>query len=314
MSESDRAEGGEIRRNPVSGKLTVVAPGRATRPHDEAAAGPATAGGAAACPFCGGNERLTPPEVDALRPGGGEPDTPGWRARVVPNKYPALAGRHEVVIHSPDHGVELEDLTEDDLAEVLGLWQRRIAAHLDGGAAAAILIVNRGPGSGASLEHPHEQLLATPVVPPAVLDELLEFERYRNRYGGCVLCEQMERAGSRLVLAGDVVAWVPHAMRFAGEVWLAPAEHEPDFRRAGTASVARALRRTLSATLASIGGAPLNLWLHTAPADLRGSYHWHVEIAPRRAHLAGFELGTDITIVSADPEQEAKRLRDALPG
>ena len=317
MPTTDHTQGGELRRNPVSGKLTIVAPARATRPLD-AAGGAGGAPGAtpvtATCPLCGGREHLTPPEVDALRPDGSAPDTPGWQARVVPNKYPALAGRHEVIIHSPQHAVELEDLGDDGLAEVLRLWQRRIAAQLEAGAAAATLFVNRGRGAGASLEHPHEQLVATPVVPPALLEELLEFERFRNRYGGCVLCAEMEHAGSRLVFADDVVAWAPHAMRFAGELWLSPAAHEPDVRGTDTRPLARALRRALVAVTATIGDTPLNLWLHTAPADLRGSFHWHIEIAPRRAHLAGFELGTDITVMSADPELEAAALRDALPG
>jgi UDPglucose--hexose-1-phosphate uridylyltransferase len=309
--------GGELRRNPVSGKLTIVAPGRASRPGgapagERRSGASAPADGAAPCPFCAGSESLTPPEVDGLRPDGSAPDTPGWRARVVPNKYPALAGRHEVIVHSPQHGVELEDLGEDGLAEVVGLWQRRIAAQFEAGAAAATLFINRGRGSGASLEHPHEQLIATPAVPPALLDELLEFERFRNRYGGCVLCAEMEEAGPRLVFEDDIVAWAPLAMRFAGELWLAPAAHEPDVLGTDARRLARGLRRALGAIDRTVGDAPFNLWLHTAPAELRGSYHWHVEIAPRRAHLAGFELGSDITIVGADPELEAAALREAL--
>ena len=301
--------GGELRRNPASGKLAIVAPARATRPADAAVRRDA----APPCPFCAGNEALTPPEVDALRPAGGAHDGPGWRVRVVPNKYPALDGRHEVIVHSPDHGAELEDLGDDVLAEVLAMWQRRIAAQLDGGAAAVTLIANIGAGSGASLEHPHEQLFATPVVPPLLLDELLEAERYSNRYGTCVVCAELERAGERRVLDGAVSAWVPEASRFNGELWLAPAAHEADFRSADPAGVAPALRRTLTAVKACIGSAPLNFWLHTAPADLRGTFHWHLELAPRTATLAGFELGTDIAIVIKDPVAAAGEYRAALP-
>jgi UDPglucose--hexose-1-phosphate uridylyltransferase len=315
VSTTDQTQGGELRRNPVSGKLAIVAPARATRPHD-AAYGTAQDGSAdatAACPFCAGHEGMTPPEVDALRPQGSAPDTPGWTARVVPNKYQALAGRHEVIVHSPDHAAQLEDLGDEALAAVLGLWQRRIAAHLDTGAAAATLIVNRGAGAGASLAHPHEQLFATPVVPPVLLDELLEFDRHSNRYGGCVLCAEAQAARSRLVFGGEVVAWVPSAMRYNGELWLAPALHEPDVRGADMLPFARALRRALKATAATIGDAPLNMWLHTAPRELRGTFHWHLEIAPRRSQLAGFELGTDIFVMSADPEVVAAAMREALP-
>jgi len=169
---------GGLRRNPVNGKLAIIAPSRAARPG--ARHGPV--GERSPCPLCSGNEALTPPEVDALRPGETAPDTPGWRVRVVPNKYPALVGGHEVVVHAPDHRAELEDLGDAGLTEVITVWQRRIAAQLDAGAAAVTLIANLGAGSGASLEHPHEQLFATPVVPPLLLDEVVEAERHRNRY------------------------------------------------------------------------------------------------------------------------------------
>lgn len=300
---------GELRRSPVSGRLSILAPARAGRPADAVG----REAGAPPCPFCPGNEALTPPEVDALRLDGSEPDGPGWRVRVVPNRYPALEGKHEVIIHAPAHSAELEDLGDDGLAAVLGIWQRRIAAQLASGAAAVTLIGNLGAGSGASLEHPHEQLLATPVVPPLLLDELLEAERHRSRYGTCAVCDEMETAGDRTVLGGAFAAWVPAASRFNGELWLAPSRHEADFRAADTGSLAPALRRVLIAVKASAGDAPLNFWLHTAPADLRGPFHWHLEFAPRTSTLAGFELGTDIHIVTTPPEAAAAKYRAALP-
>ncbi len=319
--------GGELRRNPVSGKLAIVAPGRAARPQDSPATpgstGAVSTGGLAAgrrpltapaaCPFCAGNEALTPPEIEARRPEGGAPDSPGWTLRVVPNKYPALAGMHEVLIHSPDHGVELEDLADEDLTAAVACYQRRIDAQLNGGAKAATLVVNRGAGSGASLAHPHAQLFATPVLPSLLQDELLEFERHWNRYGTCVLCDEIEAAADRLVFAGDHAAWVPAAARFAYELWLAPLEHAADVRKADPAALGAALRRALVAVKTATAGAPCNLWIHTAPADLRGPFHWHVEIAPRLTGIAGFELGTDIAIVSVDPVVAAADLRSAAP-
>ena len=301
--------GGELRRNPVNGKLAILAPARARRP-----AGDGRRDGAPPpCPFCAGNEATTPPEVDAVRPAGGAPDVPGWSIRVVPNRYPALEGRHEVIVHAPDHCAELEDLGDERLTEVLGMWRRRIDAQLSSGAAAVTLIGNLGAGAGASLEHPHEQLFATPVVPPLLLDELLEMERYRNRFGTCVVCEQLEDAGDRRVLDGPVGAWVPEASRFNGELWLAPIEHQADFRAADLADLAPALRRSLIAVKAAMAEAPLNFWVHTAPADLRGPYHWHLEIAPRTTTLAGFELGSDIAVVTKDPVTAAAEYRAALP-
>lgn len=310
MAANRLGDGGELRRNPVNGKLTIIAPGRAKRPTD--LLGEATAGASGRCPFCAGNEALTPPEVDAVREPESVPDGPGWRVRVVPNRFPALPGRHEVIVHSPDHAVELEELGDESLLEVLEVWRRRIAAHLESGAAAATLIVNHGAGAGASLAHPHAQLFATPIVPSLLLDEIQGFERHRNRYGGCVLCAEMEAAGGRLVLDGDIVAWVPAATRFAGELWLAPALHQADIRKADLRPLAPALRRALAAVAAATGGAALNLWLHTSPAELRGSFHWHLELAPRVSRIAGFELATDMALVSVDPEAAAAALREAL--
>ena len=169
--------------------------------------------------------------------------------RVVPNKYPALDGRHEVIVHAPAHEAELEDLGDDALAEVLGMWQRRIAAQLEAGAAAVTLIGNLGAGSGASLEHPHEQLFATPMVPPLLLDELVEAERYRNRYGDVrgVRPARASRGSAGARRRGRRVG-AGRASRFNGELWLAPAAHEADFRargprRRGAGPAPRAHRR-----------------------------------------------------------------------
>jgi UDPglucose--hexose-1-phosphate uridylyltransferase len=141
----------------------------------------------------------------------------------------------------------------------------------------------------------------------------MEFDRHRNRYGTCVLCDEIDGADERLVFDGDHVAWAPLASRFSHELWLAPAAHAADVRDADPAALGSALRRALVAVKTATAGAPCNLWIHTAPADLRGPFHWHVEIAPRLSGIAGFELGTDIAVVSADPVASAIALRAALP-
>ena len=311
MEESDR-----LRRDPVTGKLAVIAPERRKRPGAPAAE---PTGGEAArqtpCPFCPGNESLTPPELDAIRAPGTRPDGPGWRVRVVPNKYPAFPGGHEVIVHSPDHVRDLEALDDEAAAAVLGMYRRRLSVHLEAGARAAVIICNRGARAGASLDHPHSQLFALPVIPPLQVDELANFERFRNRYGGCLVCEELAKAvaESRMVANGPVAAWVPAASRWPYELWLAPAEHQPDFRDASVLETAKVLRRTLAAQDAVTGGAALNYWLHSAPADLRGAYHWHIEMAPRTTVAAGFELATDVTIDDVDPVQAAAELRHALP-
>jgi UDPglucose--hexose-1-phosphate uridylyltransferase len=306
----ERAGDSELRRNPVSGKWTVLVPKRGERPTDVGDSRPA-------CPFCPGNEALTPPEIDAFRDPPAAADAPGWQVRVVPNKYAAFSGGHEVIVHSPSHDAQLEELTLDQVTAVVRMYQRRVDAHLQAGARAVTVIANRGGAAGSSLAHPHSQVFATPVLPSLLHDELEQFARYRNRFGACPVCETIadaDEAPANLVFEGPVVAWTPPASRFGYEVWLAPAEHEADFRRADAPAVAGALRRALAAIARVTAGAPLNYWLHTAPNDLTGPFHWHIEIAPRLTTLAGFELGTDIAIAIVDPEQAARELRAALDG
>jgi UDPglucose--hexose-1-phosphate uridylyltransferase len=307
-------------RDPVSGIWTVIAPGRLARPQDASlpAGDSAARGGGAAplCPFCEGNERLTPPEVDALRPGGTPPDTPGWTVRVVPNKYPVFEGRHEVIVHSPRHDLALADQPLGEVADVVAMYQRRIAALCAAGAAAVTVIVNQGSAAGASLSHPHSQVFATPIVPPVLVEELANFERHRVKYGGCLLCDMLTttlREGSRVVIDGPLVVWAPEASRFAYELHMAPRAHERDFVTTGASAVAGALKRALAALAAATDDGPLNVWLHTIPCRDEGQFHWHLEIAPRLATLAGLELGTGIWIDLVEPTEAAARLREVLP-
>ncbi len=324
---SDGSNGGGLRRDPLSGAWTVIAPGRDARPHDDAAseatagARAATSGQAAECPFCEGHESLTPPELDALRPRGGAPDTPGWTVRVVPNKYPVFEGGHEVIVHSPHHERPLCAQPLAEVIDVVTMYQRRIAALCAGGAAAVTVILNHGRAAGASLSHPHSQVFATPIVPPVLVAELEQFARYQIKYGRCLLCDMLGATldeGSRVVFDGPLVAWAPDASRWPYELRLAPRAHEADFLQAEPGAVAVAFKRALGALAAVTADGPLNAWLHAAPCEAAGGdapppFHWHLEIAPRLTTLAGFELGTGIGVDQVDPREAAARLRRALP-
>ncbi len=275
---------------------------------------------AAECPFCEGHEDLTPPELDALRPDGGAPDTPGWTVRVVPNKYPVFEGGHEVIVHSPHHDRPLCAQPLAEVTDVVTMYQRRIAALCAGGAAAVTVILNHGRAAGASLSHPHSQVFATPIVPPVLVGELEQFARYQTKYGRCLLCDMLGATldeGSRVVFDGPLVAWTPDASRWPYELRLAPHAHEPDFLQAEPGAVAVALKRALGALAAATGDGPLNAWLHAAPCAAKGAdagppFHWHLEIAPRLTTLAGFELGTGIGVDQLEPREAAARLRRAL--
>lgn len=298
-----------LRRDPVTGNWSVIVPGRRRRPHDGAGHGPAP------CPFCAGHEHLTPPEVEALRPAGGPPDSPGWTVRVVPNKFPVFAGGHEVVVHTPRHDVALHELTVAEIEAILAVYRRRLAAHAAAGAAAALVIMNQGAGAGASLAHSHAQVFALPMVPPALVAEQADFALYLKKHGRCLLCDVVERLRSEtshLILDGEVVAWAPDASRWPYETWLAPAVHAEDLDGAAIPALARALKQVLSALANVTAGAPLNLWFHTAPFAGDDPFHWHVEIAPRTTTIAGFELASGMAIDVVDPAEAAAQLRAAL--
>jgi UDPglucose--hexose-1-phosphate uridylyltransferase len=302
----------DLRRDPITGLWTVVTPGRTRRP-----AAPEPGAPAPACPFCEGNESMTPPEVDALRPDGGGADGPGWTLRVVPNKFPVFPDGHEVVIHSPRHEAALHELSDEAVAATLDAARRRLRTYAAGGAAAGLVAVNQGAGAGASLAHPHAQLFALPIVPAALAAEVDAFAGFAAKGRRCLLCDVVARVregGDLLVHDGDVVAWTPDASRYPYEVWLAPARHTADFcacQAQTLAALAAALKRALAAVDEVTGGAPLNWWLHTVPFGAQGPFHWHLELAPRTTALAAFELGTGIAIDVVEPRDAAARLRAA---
>lgn len=324
-----------MRRNPVSGVWTVLAPGRRLRPAamrggDRAEGGP--------CPFCPGNEHMTPPEVWAVGRESGPPDSPGWLIRVFPNLYPALLpeapspafrgrrgvyparGYHEVIVHSPHHDRPLACMGPEEvrlLAETYRLRSRELGRR--DGVAQVLVILNQGREAGASLEHPHTQVFALPRVPPAVREELRIFKR---REGKCPLCTEMDRARreGRLVLAEEAwEAFTPYAARSPYEVWFAPRRHRPDFARAGAGELegmAEILLRVMRGLASLLGDPPYNLWLHSAPCDGKDYhyYHYHLEVVPRLAAVAGFELSTGTFINVMSPEEAALELRRSIAG
>jgi len=330
--------GPELRQDPVTGRWVILAPERARRPREFR---PAEDGleRSAPCPFCEGHEDRTPPEVLARRGPGSRPDGPGWRVRVVPNLYPAVvpggagaapeerglfrrrdgAGAHEVIVESPRHLVSLTALDETAVAEVLDVWQERLRGlGRERGLAHALIFKNVGARAGASLEHVHTQLIALPAVPVVVEEELAGARRHHDATGRCVFCEVVraeEADGRRLVSGtGSHVALEPWASRFPFETHVLPRRHVARFEDllpGERADLARALRDVL-ARLEQVLDAPhYNLLVHTAPFGQDGDapYHWHIEILPRLARLAGFEWGTGFHINAVPPEEAAARLR-----
>jgi len=323
----------EIRIDPLSGQRTIVADGRAARPGSGLDAVLGVPADAVGDPFAEGNEASTPPEVYAVRDGSA-PDTPGWRVRVFPNRYPALEpdasdpppsgvpdlfwsgaarGAHEVIVNAPDPVMSLAELEPEQVALAVEVWRERMRAHAD--AACLHLSVNEGRDAGASVPHTHAQLFALEFVPAAIARERERFGAYATRtMGGNLLgdlLQQEVRRRERVVsIDGEAVLLAAYGGRAPYQLMLVPRTPRLRFEDDGPSGAAllsdglRRLRRRLGAE------APLNLWVRTAP---QGAEHfcWRIDIVPRLTNLAGFELGTGVGLNIVDPEQAAAELRDA---
>src|SRR5207244_1195411 len=243
----------ELRKDPVVSRWVIISTERSRRP---ASFVPGThAKKKHVCPFCAGNEDRTPPEVFAYRPGGGAPNTPGWKVRVVPNKFPALqiegtldrrgeglydkmngVGAHEVVIEGPQHDQDLADLPVEHIEQVLIAYRERVLdLHRDRRFRYVLIFKNHGDQAGATLEHTHTQLIATPIIPKSIQEELEGARRYYELKERCVFCdivqqETAEGVGRRLVSMNDrFLALEPFAPRFPFETWILPRRHDASF-------------------------------------------------------------------------------------
>lgn len=329
----------ELRKDPIVGRWVVVAKGRAERPNDFAA--PPSERSTANCPFCEGNEPETPPEVLAYRREGSAPNGPGWRVRVVPNKFPALEatderdvsrgagnglwerrpgfGVHEVILETPRHVRNTAELSVDELSEVYWAYRQRLAElRRDRQLAYGLVFKNVGQAAGASLEHAHSQLVATPWVPESVVEEVSGAARYFEREGRCVYCDLLQQeaaAGTRIVFeTPEFAAFCPFASRFPHEIWVVPKRHGSHFdelARHATDQLAQMMHRVLARLETALDQPAYNSIIHTAPFDTQQlrHYHWHIEIMPRVTNVAGFEWGTGCFINAVPPEEAAERLR-----
>ncbi len=332
----------ELRIDPLSGHRVIVAGDRAGRPGGELKAEPSPPLDPDSDPFAEGHEDRTPPELYALREGGGAPNSPGWTVRVVPNLYPALAppagrgeaqepqprpganaardlfwsapaiGYHEVIVNAPQSAVSLSELPVEQVAGAVEVWRQRMRVHER--ASYVHLIVNERPEAGASLPHTHAQLYALDFVPADVARERERFGAYATRtMGGNLLADLVQeevRARTRIVaIDEEAVLMAPFGARGPYQLLIAPRSPRMRFEDAGPtgASMLHEALRRLSRRLGS--SPPLNLWVRSAP---RGSEHycWRVDILPRLTHIAGLELGAGVNLNIVPPERSAAELRD----
>lgn len=335
----------ELRRGPTNSRWVIVAPERAKRPSDfEARHVERNEQQSPNCVFCAGNEHQTPPEVHRV------PSANGWYVRVVPNKFPALRdyeelgreavagfydrmngeGAHEVVIETPEHDRELSDLPVDQVERIIDTYIARLKALMENPRFRYILLFkNHGKEAGASLLHPHSQIIATPIVPQEVRESLQSARAYYEHKERCLFCDLMLseiRSGERIVEENEsYVVWAPYDSRFPFELVLYPKAHSHDFttltegQRRG---LAETLKRTLKRLMTLLGDVPYNLVLKTTPnpvprpgkpeywTTLPYDYHWRIAVLPRLTRVAGFEWGTGVYINPMPPEHAAKYLRE----
>jgi UDPglucose--hexose-1-phosphate uridylyltransferase len=329
----------ELRKDPVTGRWVIISTDRQKRPNDFRLERSPTVG-REYCPFCPGHEAMTPPEILSYRQNGGAPNAPGWDIRVVPNKFPALqvegtldregeglfdrmngVGAHEVIIETPDHDRSLALMSEPELERVLWAFRERmIDLRQDHRLRYILVFKNHGSAAGATLEHPHSQLIALPIVPDFVREEIEGARRHYQIKERCVFCDivhQELRDGRRVIQENaDIIALAPYAPRFAFETWLLPKRHGARYEQAARheyESLARMLKSVLQRLDRALESPPFNLIVHTSPfsEEVVDLYHWHIEIMPKLTRVAGFEWGTGFYINPTPPEEAAKVLRAA---
>lgn len=327
----------ELRKDLVTGRWVIISTERQKRPSAFRRERIEPLDGMI-CPFCEGNERYTPREVLSYRRSG-SPNGPGWDVRVVPNLFPALQvegsldrqgeglfdkmngiGAHEVVIETTDHNATLATMPAVAIERVLWAFRERVLDLKQDRRFKYILIFkNHGAAAGASLAHPHSQLIAMPVVPRQVREEVDGAQQHFANRERCVYCDIIrQELDARVRVIGenaDYVTLSPYAPRFPFETWILPKRHNAryeDAQRHEYESLARMVRETLQRMDRALESPAFNLIIHSSPftENTAEYYHWHVEIMPKLTRVAGFEWGSGFYINPTSPEEAAQVLRD----
>jgi len=327
-----------LRKDPVSSRWVIINVDNPKKPEDFEKEEHVFKKGP--CPFCYGNEFMTPPEIDAFRHEGTYPNTPGWLVRTVSNKFPALQiegdlerrgegiydmsngiGAHEIIIETPYHDKTITDLTDEEAASVINMYCRRsIDLQKDKRFKYILIFKNYGAAAGASLEHSHSQLIALPMIPKNVLEELAGSRKYFEYRGRCIFCDiarqEIQEEERVLIETNHFVSFCPFVSRFPFEIQILPKEHSCHFheiKEKEMLELAKILKETLLRLKVALSDHSYNFIIHTSPFDRESHdyYHWHIEIMPRLTRVAGFEWGTGFYLVPTPPEAAIKYLKEA---
>ena len=329
----------ELRKDPVLGRWIIIAQERGKRPSDFVIMESPTTGGF--CPLCPGNENTTPNEVLVYGRRSNVPNSPGWKVRVVPNKYPALViegdlnregeglydkmngiGAHEVIVESPQHEDVFSGMPPEHTALVFRAFQERIRdLEKDERFRYVLVFKNFGKAAGASLEHSHSQLVALPVLPRKIESELagaLTYYKYKERCVYCDIIHQELKQDVRVVCKNEFfITITPFAPRTPFEMWILPVKHSSAYHEQSEEEIL-ALAEIFSESLSRLDGCipnvPYNFVLHTQPLRSQhlNHFHWHFEIVPKLTSIAGFEWGSGFYINPMPPEEAATYLRESL--
>ncbi|MBI3754401.1 MAG: galactose-1-phosphate uridylyltransferase [Deltaproteobacteria bacterium] len=332
----------ELRKDLITREWVIMSPERARRPSDfqhEQAAQAVITKNHSVCPFCPGNESMTPSEILAFRKKGAKPDSSDWWVRVVPNRFPALMiegkpnrsehliydrmdgiGAHEVIVETREHGKPLSRLDERQMKEVWWMYKERYTDLCKDSRLKYILIFkNHGKVAGASIEHSHSQLIATPMIPQQVWLKIKGIEQYFDYRDTCAYCDMVRaESGQENRTAAEnesFIAIEPYAARHPFETWIIPKRHSHSFidtKESERDDLTGILKEVLLKLELCLNDPPYNYAIINAPINsgVIGQFHWHLEIIPRLTIAAGFELGTGIYINPVPPEESAKYLRE----
>ncbi|RMD47246.1 MAG: galactose-1-phosphate uridylyltransferase [Aquificota bacterium] len=341
----------ELRYNYLKDTWSIIAVERARRPHDFATHVYEEYGDIKKCPFEPGNEGKTPPEIFSIREPNTKPDTPGWKVRVIPNKYPALRieetdksdfyliydkkggfGAHEVIIDTPDHYKHIQDFSVEEMSNMFLTFRERMRAlYMDLRIKYVHIFKNHGKDAGKSLVHSHSQLIALSQIPKKQETMINQSRNYFKEHDRCYICDEIKAElldGSRIVYENsDFLVFCPYASLYPFEIKILPKKHLHDFSTIDgdlLKDLSEATQQAVRRLHKALVNPPFNLILYTSPPvrdnpkepdyfyGIDKFFHWHIEILPRIAIHAGFELGTDYFINPTPPEEAAKYLREVI--
>lgn len=330
----------ELRHNVLTREWVIIATERARRPQEFVTKDEARVANppyVASCPFCPGNEHLTPPATLVI------PDDACWRIRVTPNKFAALSfdgerrrsfegirrtitgvGIHEVIVESPDHSKSTGLLEDSQVETLIDAYLNRFNfASQDPRVEQVTIFKNHGLAAGTSLEHPHSQIIGCPVITSQIRDRMINALHHFDEYGECIFCRVLElelQDGMRIVIETEhFVTFVQFAALTPFSMLIMPRRHMACFSEISdteAGDLARILRRTLAKLYYGLRDPDFNYTIRTAPREASGVkyFHWYLSIIPRLTRVAGFELGSGMFINTSLPEENASFLRDVAAG